>query len=257
MHAFTSSGLAAVPHTRHAFFGRQGGVSEGIYAALNCGHGSGDDPASVRENRVRALRHLDKTDVNLCTLYQIHSNTVVTVERPWAANHQIKADAMVTRTPGIALGILTADCAPVLFADRDKPIVGAAHAGWKGALGGIMQNTVKAMCALGASNIVACIGPCITKNSYEVGQDFFDTFENADRANVNFFMKNANKEKYLFDLHGYIISQMKKLDLQAIETIRSDTYAEAETFFSYRRACHRGESDYGRQLSAICIKSKR
>lgn len=238
-------------------------MSTGIYASLNCGAGSGDDYNAVKENRARALRHFGATEANLCMLYQIHSDIVVTVKRPWSTTYPMKADAMVTDVPGIVLGILTADCAPILFADRHKPIIGAAHAGWKGALGGVLEHTLEVMRRLGAEDIVACIGPCIARDSYEVGQDFFDAFVNNSADNDRFFTQppascqidnGAREKKYRFDLPGYVAHRLRAAGVAVIEHISQDTYAEEKKFFSYRRACHRGNGDYGRQLSAISLK---
>jgi YfiH family protein len=246
----------AVPGLRHAFFTRQGGVSEGIFSSLNCGFGSGDDAERVGENRGRAMAALDLTPDRLAVCYQVHSPEVVVVERAWRREASPRADAMVTREPGVALGILTADCAPVLFADAEARIVGAAHAGWRGALGGVIEATVTAMRRLGAkpARLVAAIGPCIGAASYEVGPDFPAPFLAEDAANARFFAPAPRTGHHLFDLAGYVAARLARLGIGRIERTGGDTAAEPGRFFSYRRACLAGEGDYGRALSAICLE---
>lgn len=241
---------------RHAFFDREGGVSQGIYASLNCGVGSGDDKAKVRENRGRTMEMLGLPAERLATLYQIHSAEVVPVTAPIADDARPRADAMVTATPGLALGILTADCAPVLLADAEAPVIGAAHAGWKGALGGVLEAVVAAMERLGArrERIVAGIGPCIGKASYEVGPEFPAPFEAQDPSNLELFTAAPREGHFLFDLKGYAARRLARLGLTEIQTLPCDTLAEEDRFFSYRRACLRGEPDYGRLLSAIALQ---
>ena len=245
----------ADPGIRHAFFTRQGGVSDGIYAALNCGFGSHDDPEKVAANRAIAASRLALAPDRLVSCHQVHGTTVLTVERPWRRDANPRADAMVTAVPGIALGILAADCAPVLFADPDSRIVGAAHGGWRGALAGIMEATVTAMAALGAApaRIRAGIGPCIAQQSYEIGPEFAAAFAAADRDSGGFFAPAARAGHSLFDLPGYIAHRLGRLGLAAIERTPHDTAAEEALFFSYRRACRRGEADYGRSLAAIAL----
>lgn len=240
---------------RHGFFSRRGGVSTGIYAGLNCGLGSSDDPKAVAENRARAAAALDLPPEALCTVYQIHSPRVVTVTRPWRRDAAPEADAMVTREPGIALGILTADCVPVLLADDQANVVGAAHAGWKGALSGVLEATVAAMETLGADRqrIASAIGPSIAKESYEVGPEFRATFEAADAANARFFGPSDRDGHWLFDLQDYVSERLAKAGIAASREAAIDTYASEELCFSYRRTTHRRESDYGRLLSAIAI----
>ena len=252
----TVGAFNALAGVRHGFLTRRGGVSEGIYGSLNCGQGSGDDRARVVENRRRGLAALDAEDAPLCTVYQVHSPTAVTVTEPWAPGEGPKADAMVTDRPGIALGVLTADCAPVLFADRRAGVVGAAHAGWRGALTGVLPATVEAMEALGADRaaIVAAVGPCIGKAAYEVGPEFPAPFLEQAQDNRDFFVPAARDGHFLFDLRGYIARQMTRLGVGDARALPCDTYTEEDRFFSYRRACHRGEGDYGRLLSAIYLE---
>jgi hypothetical protein len=252
-----SSDNLSAAHIAHGFFGRSGGVSTGIFASLNCGPGSGDDRASVIENRKRALEALgNNANAQLLTLYQIHSATVVTVTQPWETGKGPQADAMVTDTPGLALGILTADCAPVLLADAQAGVIGAAHAGWKGALSGVIDSVLLAMEGLGAqrSHIAAAVGPCISQPDYEVGAEFRDNFQRADESNARWFIPSERPEHFRFDLPGYVESRLRAASVENVVRIDRCTYAEEASFFSYRRATHRGEKDYGRQLSAIILK---
>jgi polyphenol oxidase len=242
---------------RHAFFTRDGGVSEGIFASLNCGLGSGDDKDKVLENRRRAAAALDRATDELVTCYQVHSPQVAIVDRPWRREDRPRADAMVTRMPGIALGILTADCAPVLFADAEARIIGAAHAGWRGAVSGVLEATVTAMTNLGAApkRIAATIGPCIAQPSYEVGPEFPAPFLAEDAANAAFFVAAARAGHFLFDLPGYVARRLGRLGLKRIARTGGDTAAEPDRFFSYRRSCLEKEPDYGREISAITLGS--
>jgi len=251
----TSGPLNSLEGIRHGFFTREGGVSEGLYASLNCGLGSGDDPARVTENRSRVADALEVPAPALVTCYQVHSPDVVTVETPWAPGTGPKVDAMVTKTPGVALGILTADCAPVLLADAEARVIGAAHAGWRGALTGVLTATAKAMAELGAETgrIVAAIGPCIAQRSYEVGPEFPAPFIAADPSNERFFAPAVISGKFHFDLRGFVRSELEKAGLRRVFELPHDTCRE-ERFFSYRRACLRGEKDYGRALSAITLE---
>ncbi len=251
----TLSALDGDPRIRYAFFTRQGGVSEGLFASLNCGFGSRDDPASVEQNRAIAAAQLGLPAERLVTCHQIHGTATITVERPWARAANPRADAMVTAVPGIALGVLAADCAPVLFADPDARIIGAAHGGWRGALAGVMEATVAAMAALGArpEKIRAGIGPCIAQPSYEVGPEFAATFAAADPMSGGFFEPAPREGHFRFDLGGYIADRLARLGLAAIERATHDTAGEEALFFSYRRACLRGEPDYGRGLAAIAL----
>ena len=252
----TAGALDGIAGVRHGFFTRAGGVSEGLYGSLNCGFGSGDDPGHVAENRARAMTRLELAGEALCTAYQHHSNDCLTVEAPWPRGEAPRADAMVTTRPGIALGILTADCTPVLFADREAGVIGAAHAGWRGALGGVLDATIVAMAALGAraASTVAAVGPCIGPASYEVGPEFHDAFLAADAANVTCFTASARDGFFLFDLPGYVAGRLAALGVGRIASLDLDTRADESRFFSYRRACLAGEKDYGRLLSAIAME---
>ena len=241
--------------TRHAFFTREGGVSGGIFASLNCGFGSGDDKGKVVRNRDLAMTRLGLAGGALVTCHQIHSATVITVERSWEPGSAPKADGMVTNKPGIALGVLAADCAPVLFSDPEAGVVGAAHGGWRGTLSGVGEATVAAMVALGAraARIRAGIGPCIAQASYEVSAEFPERFAAEDLESGRFFAPGAKPGKFLFDLPGYVAHRLSRLGLAAVEHTGGDTAAEPERFFSYRRACLTGERDYGRGLAAIAL----
>lgn len=236
----------------HGFLGRCGGVSTGHVAGLNVGHGSGDDPALIAENRRRAAQAV-LSGSRLVTVYQVHSpDCAVVGAEPWPESDRPHADALVTDQPGLLLGILTADCAPVLLADSEAGIVGAAHAGWKGAIGGVTDSTVEAMEKLGASasRIVAAVGPCIAQASYEVDEAFHDRFCGADAANGRFFA--AGREgHHQFDLEGYVASRLEARGLAAVERLGLDTYEAPGRFYSFRRATHRGEPAYGRQISLI------
>lgn len=249
--------LDAVCGLRHGFFTRKGGVSQGVYASLNTGFGSGDDEAAVAENRGRALARLGLGDAPLCTAYQCHGADCITVTEPWPKQAAPKADAMVTERPGIVLGILTADCAPVIFADRDARVIGVAHAGWKGVLGGVMEAAVEAMVGLGAArpNIAAAIGPCIGGKSYEVGAGFRAAFMAADQANDEYFNPASRADHHMFDLAAYAANRLQALGLCAVENLALDTYADEQRFFSYRRSCHNGEGDYGRLLSMVALEA--
>ena len=256
----TAEALSRDGRVRHGFFTREGGVSEGVYASLNCGFGSGDKPDHVAANRGRAMARLNPDPGpeggDLITLYQTHSAVAVVVEEPWRPGEAPHADAFATRTPGMALGILTADCAPVLFADETAGVIGAAHAGWRGALDGVLEAVVDAMCGLGAEcgRIHAAIGPCIQQASYEVGPEFHDRFISADPSHAVFFETASRAGHFLFDLPGHLGKILKSLGLAAIETAADDTCADEDRFFSYRRAVQRGEKDYGRTLAAIMIR---
>jgi polyphenol oxidase len=243
----------ALPRIEHGFFGRDGGVSQGLYESLNCGPGSKDAPDSVRENRhlVMAALNADK----LVSLAQIHSPIVYTVGADWDATRHPEGDGMVTATPGIALGILTADCAPVLFADPKASVIGAAHAGWKGAIGGVMEATIQAMEQAGAkrADIAAAIGPCISQANYEVGADFRARFVDADPANRRFFTPASRAAHYQFALEGYVADRLAEAGIGAIEPLSTCTYPVENGYFSFRRTTHRGEADYGREISAILI----
>ncbi|MGQ9371421.1 peptidoglycan editing factor PgeF [Azospirillum sp. A39] len=252
----TLGALNDINGIRHAFFTRTGGVSTGIYGSLNCGLGSGDSPAAVAENRARAAARLERPAESLVTCHQVHSATCVVVEEPWAPGKGPQADAMVTRVPGVVLGILTADCAPVLLADPGAGVVGAAHAGWKGAKGGVLEATVARMRDLGAriERIVAAVGPCIAQRSYEVGPEFPEPFLEEGARNADFFAPARRPGHHLFDLGGYVAQRLANAGVEVVQRCPNDTVAEEERFFSYRRACLRGETDYGRGLSAILLQ---
>jgi len=239
--------------TRHGFLGRQGGVSVGIYTSLNCGLGSADDAAAVRENRVRAVAAV-APGAALVTLHQVHSPTVVAVTAPFADDARPHADGMVTATPGLALAILAADCAPVLFADVESGVIGAAHAGWRPALYGVLPATVEAMIALGArrDRIAAAIGPTIGRRSYEVDDGFRERFV-ADAPNHGDFFAAGRAGHWQFDLEGFIVRRLADAGLTMIAALGLDTYADPERWFSYRRTTHAGEPDYGRQISIIAL----
>jgi YfiH family protein len=244
----------ATPNISHGFFGRAGGVSKGIFASLNCGPGSGDERADVIANRDRVIEALSPS-AQLLTLYQIHSGEAVTVTAPWNLGEGPKADAMATNVPGLALGILTADCAPVLFADTEARVIGAAHAGWKGALSGVTDSAIDAMEKLGArrDRIVAAIGPCISQENYEVGAEFRGRFISAASDNGRWFNASDKPEHFRFDLEGYVAARLDVARIAQVERVSSCTYANEAEFFSFRRATHRGETDYGRQVSAIVL----
>lgn len=242
------------PGVAHGFFTREGGVSGGIYASLNCGSGSGDDPAAVAANRARAAEALGVAHDALATNHQVHGSDVITVTGAWRVNPRPRADGMVTKERGVALGILTADCVPVLFADAAAGVIGAAHAGWRGAVTGVLEATVTAMTALGAerARIRTGFGPAIAQASYEVGPEFPAPFLTLDPANQRFFVTQPNG-KYRFDLPGYVRARLVALNLAAVETTGGDTAAEPARFFSYRRSRLQREPDYGRLLSAIAL----
>lgn len=248
-----SSILAGV---RHGFLGRRGGVSTGIVAGLNIGLGSGDDPAAIAENRRRAVDAV-AAGGQLVTVYQVHSADVVVADS-WADDARPHADAIVTDRPGLVLGILTADCAPVLLADVHAGVVGAAHAGWKGAVGGVTDATIVAMEQLGAQRdrLTAAVGPCIARASYEIDAAFRHGFESADPANERFFTDGTRADHHQFDLEAYVVHRLAAAGVTRIEALGLDTYADADRFFSFRRATHCGEPDYGRQISLIGLQRR-
>jgi hypothetical protein len=250
----SSALLQRLPGVRHGFFTRQGGVSSGVYESLNVGVGSRDDPEAVRRNRARAAAALGAPPERLLTCYQIHSAVAVVAEGPWSERPE--ADAVASRAPGLMLGALSADCAPVLMVDPEARVIAAAHAGWKGALGGIVQAAVEAMTALGAEprRIVAAVGPCIGPASYEVGLEFLETFSRDAAGSGGFFSPGRAPDKRQFDLPAFVLDRLAASGVGEAEWIGRDTYAEQDLFFSNRRAVHRGESDYGRLLSAIMLE---
>ena len=247
--------MASRPGLRHAFFTRQGGRGDGIYASLNCGFGSDEAPAVVEANRAHAMALLDLPADALVTVHQVHSPDVSVVERPWPRAGNPKADALVTDRPGVALGILSADCVPILFADSEAGVIGAAHSGWKGTRDGVSAATVAAMERLGArrARIHAAIGPAIQQKSYEVGPEFPERFTSLDPATGRFFIPSVRPGHFMFDLPGLVEAHLAALGLGSVERSPHDTAAEAALFFSYRRATLRGEPDYGRGLSAIAL----
>ena len=245
---FASNGIC------HGFFTRRGGVSDGIYAGLNVGTGSNDDPQRVAENRRRVSNWLGVAADRLVTVHQVHSPDAVAVESPFSGNRP-KADAMVTDRPGLALGVLAADCGPILYADAEARVIGAAHAGWKGALTGVLESTIEAMERLGArrERITAVLGPSISQANYEVGPEFFERFTAADQANEAYFVASQKPAHFMFDLNGYTVDRLKAAGVAAYGLDRC-TYADETLFFSYRRTTHRAEPDYGRQISAIVLE---
>lgn len=251
-----SQRLSDLSGIRHAFFTRAGGVSSGIYADLNGGIGSQDEPANVEENRRRMAKALDVVPARLMTLYQIHSPDVVVVDAPWHVEARPKADAMVTKMPGIALGVTAADCGPVLIADANARVIGAAHAGWKGALTGVIESMVDAMEALGAArkDMIAALGPMIRQRNYEVGPEFMARFELADPDNARFFAPAARSGHAMFDLAGFIQRRLQAAGVQSIDDLGLCTYADEARFYSFRRATHRKEPDYGRHVHAIVLE---
>jgi YfiH family protein len=248
-----ASSLARSDRIRHGFFTRAGGVSQGVYATLNGGTGSNDTPDKVAQNRARMAAALGVAPDRLLTAYQIHSPNVVTVDQPWT--ERPRADAIVTRTPKLAVGVSTADCGPLLFADSEAGVVGAAHAGWRGALTGVMEATLAAMEALGAkrSRIAAALGPTIRQPNYEVGPEFIERFLAADPTNARFFAPATREGHALFDLTGYIAERVQRAGIDDFEDLGLCTFAEPERFFSYRRMTRLGEADYGRHISAIAL----
>jgi YfiH family protein len=244
----------ALDGVRHAFLGRRGGASQGVCAGLNVGLGSGDERSAIAENRRRAVAAV-APGARLVTLHQVHSGDALAVTEPWPDEGRPRADGMVTDRPGLVLGILTADCAPVLLADREAGVVGAAHAGWKGAIGGIVEATVREMERLGADRIriAAAIGPCIARRSYEVDDSFFRRFAEAAPENERFFTAGRSDGRHQFDLEGFVVSRLAAAGLTRIEALGEDTYSQPDRFFSFRRATHRGEPDYGRQVALIAL----
>ena len=240
----------------HGFLGRRGGVSTGELAGLNVGYGSKDDRAAIAENRRRAVTAV-MPGAELVTLHQIHSAEVVHVRRAWPQDERPRADAMVTDRPNLLLGILTADCAPVLFADADAHVIAAAHAGWRGALAGVTDATISAMEQLGAARhrITAAVGPCVAQLSYEVSDDFRTEFLRREPGTERFFVESASGRPH-FGLQAYLIHRLLAAGIEQVEALQLDTYAEPDRFYSYRRATHRGEPDYGRQVSLIGLPAK-
>lgn len=255
----TAPALAARSGVRHAFFTRQGGVSKGVYGSLNVGYGSDDARDAITENRQRAMAAFGLPVTALNTVYQFHSAEVIVADRHWDPTNAPHADAMVTDRPGIALGILTADCVPVLFAGETgdgRQVVGAAHAGWRGAISGVLASTVAAMEGLGLrrDTLRAAIGPCIGVKSYEIGPEFPAPFLEQDPQNARFFRPGIRRGHPMFNIAGYVRSRLESLLVAEFDVIDADTCAEEDRFFSYRRKTLTGEPDYGRELSAIVIE---
>ena len=247
--------LLAIPGVRHAFFSRAGGVSGGIYESLNAGIGSKDDASNVAENRRRMAEQLGVEPRRLLTAFQIHSPDVAVATAPWDSASRPRADALVTAAENLAIGVTVADCGPVLLVDPGARVIGAAHAGWKGALGGVLESTVKAMEQLGAARpgIVAAVGPLIRQHSYEVGNEFVERFIEADANNARFFIPASRDNHAMFDLAGFIRMRLENAGVLMIDDTGIDTYSD-QRFFSYRRSVHRGEPDYGRHVHAIVLE---
>jgi polyphenol oxidase len=247
--------LSAIPGLRHAFFTREGGVSGGLYDSLNGGIGSNDDPAHVAENRRRMAEEMAVTPAHFLSVHQIHSPDAVVATGPWQGPSRPRADAIVTRTEGLSIGATAADCGPILLVDPKARVIGAAHAGWKGALTGIVESTVEAMEKLGAERggIVAAIGPLIRQHSYEVGSEFVERFVEADAENAPFFLPAQREGHAMFDLAGYIRMRLENAGVLMIDDIGVDTYSD-ERFYSYRRSVHRQEPDYGRHVHSIALE---
>jgi YfiH family protein len=250
-----ASSLSKLFGIRHGFFDRNGGVSQGFYATLNGGVGSDDAPQNVAENRARMARALGVAADRLVTPYQIHSPEVATVEAPWAPDNRPRADALVTRTPGLAIGVSTADCGPLLFADGEARVIGAAHAGWRGAFTGVIEATIAAMEKLGADRgrIAVALGPVISQPNYEVGAEFVERFVAADSANSRFFAASKRPGHAMFDLNGYIAARLERAGIRQFEDLRLCTYADPARFYSFRRTTHLSEPDYGRHINAIAL----
>lgn len=241
-------------NVRHGFFGRQGGVSEGVWSSLNVGLRSGDRPERIAANRARVAAEMGVAPDRLITARQVHGAEAMAVTRPWDNTAEPEADALVTDRPGLLLGVLTADCGPVMLADREAGVIGAAHAGWKGALGGVLEGVVAAMTGLGArpERIAAVVGPCIAQSSYEVGPEFMARFTDVDTVNAQYFTPNGGRA--LFDLKAYIAQRLRGTGVERVDVLRDDTCADADRFFSYRRATLRREESFGLQLSAIVLE---
>lgn len=238
---------------KHGFFTRKGGVSDGLYESLNTRLASDDMPENVKENRDIAMKKIGARGKDLYTLYQVHSNKAIYIDK--VPDERIEADALVTDKPGLAIGVVTADCGPILFVDNKKKIIGAAHAGWKGAISGIIDNTIRQMVEIGSdiSDIKAALGPCIHQKSYEVGGDFLEKFTSENKTNAQFFIPSVKDGHFMFDLPGYIVKRLKQCGIGQVDLIEHDTCAQEDNFFSYRRSCLKKETGYGCNLSAIVI----
>lgn len=247
--------LAALSGVRHAFFTRQGGVSSGLYASLNGGLGSNDDPDAVQENRRRMTAALGLSPGRLAVPWQVHSAEATIAAAPWARHEAPHVDAVATATPGLAVAVTVADCGPILFADPKSGVVAAAHAGWKGAIGGVLEATLVRMEELGArrKDVTAALGPCIRQPSYEVGPEFAARFTAADPGNARFFVPSGKAGHALFDLGGFVVARLEAAGVGEVDDLGLDTYADEARFFSFRRATHRAEPDYGRLIAAITL----
>jgi len=252
----TASSLNSLAGIRHGFFTRQGGVSDGVFASLNCGYGSGDPDANVTENRGRAMGMMEQSPEALVTARQVHSAKAVVVDKPWGPDDGPEADALVTKQKGIALGILTADCTPVLLADARAKVICAAHAGWRGAKGGVLEAAVEAMRTLGAKpqRIIAVMGPCIRQGSYEVGAELREAFLAESATSESFFAPSRRPGHFLFDLPTYVYRRLDAMGLKEVQMLQIDTLREPDRFFSHRRATLLGEPGSGRNLSAIVLE---
>ncbi len=250
-----AASLSRLARIRHGFFTRGGGVSQGVYASLNGGVGSNDAPDKVAENRARMAAALGVAPDRLLTPYQIHSPEVVVAGEPWTRENRPRADAVVTRIPSLAIGVSTADCGPLLFAEPQAGVIGAAHAGWRGALTGVIEATLAAMEKLGAerTRITAALGPTIRQPNYEVGPEFVARFTAADTGNARFFAASPHEGHAMFDLTGYIADRLQRAGIMKFEDLGLCTYAEPDRFYSFRRATHRSEPDYGRHINAIAL----
>ncbi len=249
--------LKSLPGIRHGFFTRAGGVSQGVYASLNGGVGSNDAPANVTENRARMAAALGVAPDHLLSAYQIYSPDVVVADKPWSKENRPRADAIVTRTPRLAIGVSTADCGPLLLADAQARVIGAAHAGWRGAFTGVIEAVIAAMEKLGGdrSCIAVALGPTIRQPNYEVGPEFVERFLATDRENERFFAPSSRAGHAMFDLTGYIAEHVQRAGIATFEDLGLCTYAEPERFFSYRRSTKLGEPDYGRHINAIALEN--
>lgn len=247
--------LSDASGVRHGFWGKTGGVSGGVYASLNCGYGSGDDVELVRQNRALVARDVGADEDRLLTVYQIHSAEAVRVDAPWPRENAPHADGMATNVRGIALGVLAADCAPVLFADPEAGVIGSAHAGWQGAFKGVIEGVVRQMESLGARRaaIKACVGPCISQANYEVGPEFVERFLAETKEHSSFFVPSTKPGHSMFDLPSFVMFRLRQAGLGGGEALSTCTYAEDDGFFSFRRTTHRKEAAYGRNISAIVL----
>ncbi len=250
-----ATNLESLGSVQHGFFTRQGGYSSGVYDSLNCGLGSDDDQETVFKNKAACATALGVGADRLLTVHQEHTADVITVSKAWTHGNAPVADGLVTKVPGIAIAVLAADCTPVLFAAPEAGIIGAAHAGWKGAISGIVENTVDAMTQLGAKRdqIIAAVGPCIGPNSYEVGPEFHDRFLSDNAHNALYFQPSEKTGHVYFDIGGFVLDKVRASGVNTAERLKADTYSQTDKFFSYRRSCHRDETDYGRQLSGIAL----